>query len=236
MAKIYYAKDCRFEKIKNMKIAVIGYGSQGHAHALNLQESGADVVVGLYEGSKSWKLAEDAGLRVRTTEEAVRNADIVMILLPDEKQPEIWAKSIAPNLKEKVYVGFGHGFNIHFGQILPSADINVFMAAPKGPGHMVRRTFVAGSGVPTLIAIHADPSGDTREIALAWAAGIGGARSGVNHRTTQYMAIGFHATIHLRQGTTRKLETHAKKCHHPHPQYCPWTTGTNRHGDASDIA
>jgi ketol-acid reductoisomerase len=179
MAKIYYAQNCDFSKIKNKKIAVIGYGSQGHAHALNLKESGANVCVGLYHGSKSWDKAKAAGLEVLTTEEATACADIVMVLVPDEKQRDLYESAIRPNLKKGAYLGFGHGFNIHYGQIAPDKDINVFMAAPKGPGHMVRRTFTEGSGVPTLIAIAQDPAGDTREIALAWAAGIGGARSGV---------------------------------------------------------
>jgi ketol-acid reductoisomerase len=183
MAKIYYEKDCDFNLIKNMKIAVIGYGSQGHAHALNLKESGADVTVGLYKGSKSWEKVESDGLKVATTEDAVKNADIVMVLIPDEKQGDTYSASIAGNLKEGAYLGFGHGFNIHFSQIVPPDNVNVFMAAPKGPGHMVRRTYQEGSGVPTLIAVYQDPAGNTKDIALAWAAGIGGARSGVLETT-----------------------------------------------------
>ena len=183
MAKIYYEKDCNFELLKGKKIAVIGFGSQGHAHALNLKDSGADVTVGLYEGSKSWKIAEEKGLKVATTAEAVKDADVVMILIPDEKQADIYKKDIAPNLKHGAYLGFGHGFNIHYGQIVPREDINVFMAAPKGPGHMVRRTYTEGSGVPSLVAVYQDASGDTMDIALAWAAGIGGARSGVLETT-----------------------------------------------------
>jgi ketol-acid reductoisomerase len=183
MAKIYYEKDCDFNLIKNMKIAVIGYGSQGHAHALNLKESGADVTVGLYKGSRSWEKVESDGLKVATTEDAVKNADIVMVLIPDEKQGDTYSGSIAGNLKEGAYLGFGHGFNIHFSQIVPPDNVNVFMAAPKGPGHMVRRTYQEGSGVPTLIAVYQDPAGNTKDIALAWAAGIGGARSGVLETT-----------------------------------------------------
>lgn len=183
MAKIYYEKDCDFNLIKKMKIAVIGYGSQGHAHALNLKESGADVTVGLYKGSKSWEKVENQGLKVATTEDAVKNADIVMVLIPDEKQGDTYRESIAGNLKEGAYLGFGHGFNIHFSQIVPPDNINVFMAAPKGPGHMVRRTYQEGSGVPTLVAVYQDPAGNTKDIALAWAAGIGGARSGVLETT-----------------------------------------------------
>ncbi len=183
MAKIYYEKDCNFSILKDMKITVVGYGSQGHAHALNLKESGADVTVGLYEGSRSWQRAEKDGLKVAVTEEAVKDAHIVMILIPDENQANTYKKSIAPYLKSGAYLGFGHGFNIHFSQIVPGDDINVFMAAPKGPGHMVRRTYTEGNGVPTLIAVYSDPSGNTKEIALAWAAGIGGARSGILETT-----------------------------------------------------
>jgi ketol-acid reductoisomerase len=183
MAQIYYEKDCNLSLITGKKIAVIGYGSQGHAHALNLRDSGCDVTVGLYEGSKSWKKVEEDGLKVATTEDAVKEADIVMVLIPDERQGATFAKSIAPNLKKGAYLGFGHGFNIHFGQIVPSEDINIFMTAPKGPGHMVRRTYEEGSGVPCLIAVYSDPAGDTKDIALAWASGIGGSRSGVLETT-----------------------------------------------------
>lgn len=183
MAKIYYEKDCNFSLLKGKKIAVIGYGSQGHAHALNLRDSGADVTVGLYDGSKSWDKAKNDGLKVATTDEAVKNADIVMILIPDEQQGKVYAENIAPNLKKGAYLGFGHGFNIHFGQIVPRSDINVFMTAPKGPGHMVRRTYVEGSGVPCLIAVHQDAAGNTKDIALAWASGVGGSRSGVLETT-----------------------------------------------------
>lgn len=183
MAKIYYEKDCNLKNIIDKKIAVIGYGSQGHAHALNLRDSGCDVTVGLYEGSKSWDKAKNEGLKVALVEEAVKNADIVMILIPDELQADTYKNSIAPNLKKGAYLGFGHGFNIHFGQITPNDDINVFMTAPKGPGHMVRRTYTEGSGVPCLIAVHQDPAKNTKEIALAWAAGVGGSRSGVLETT-----------------------------------------------------
>ncbi len=183
MAKIYYEKDCNFDLLKGKKIAVIGYGSQGHAHSLNLKDSGADVTVGLRKGSKSWAVAEEAGLKVATVAEASTGADIVMILTPDEVQASVYKNEIAPNLKEGAYLGFGHGFNIHYGQIVPREDVNVFMTAPKGPGHMVRRTYTEGSGVPCLIAIHQDPAGDTKEIALAWAYGVGGARSGILETT-----------------------------------------------------
>ena len=183
MAKIYYEKDCDFNLIKGKKIAVIGYGSQGHAHSLNLKESGADVTVGLYEGSKSWKKAESEGLKVAATAAAVKGADIVMILLPDEKQGDIYRTDIAPNLKKGAYLGFGHGFNIHYSQIVPREDINVFMTAPKGPGHMVRRDLYRrerGSrphrGAP-------GPGGEHARRCPAWAAGIGSARSGVLETT-----------------------------------------------------
>ncbi len=183
MAKIYYEKDCNLGLITGKKIAVIGYGSQGHAHALNLRDSGCDVTVGLYEGSRSWDKVKENGLKVATTEDAVKDADIVMVLIPDEQQADTFEKSIAPNLRKGAYLGFGHGFNIHYGQIRPREDVNVFMTAPKGPGHMVRRTYEEGNGVPCLVAVHQDPSGDTLQIALAWAAGIGGSRSGVLETT-----------------------------------------------------
>jgi ketol-acid reductoisomerase len=160
-------------------VAIIGYGSQGHAHALNLKESGVNVVVGLYEGSKSKKDAERAGLRVKTAFEAAKEADVVMVLVPDEKQPEVYAESIAPNLTEGKMLMFAHGFNIHFQQIVPPADVDVTMIAPKGPGHTVRSEYVEGKGVPCLIAVHQDYTGKARDKALAYAAGIGGSRAGV---------------------------------------------------------
>ena len=180
---VYYDADCNLDKLAGKKITILGYGSQGHAHALNLKESGMDVTVGLRKGSKSWKQAEEAGFTVKETADAVKNADIVMILIPDELQADTYAKDVAPNLKQGAYLGFGHGFNIHFKKINPREDINVFMVAPKGPGHLVRRTFQEGSGVPCLIAVEKDPSGDTKEIALAWASGIGGGRSGILETT-----------------------------------------------------
>ncbi|NLY90268.1 MAG: ketol-acid reductoisomerase [Firmicutes bacterium] len=183
MARMYYEKDCKPEVLKGKTVAVIGYGSQGHAHALNLHDSGVDVVVGLYEGSKSWKAAEEAGLKVATAFEAAKQADIIMILVNDEKQPQIYAESIAPNLKPGKSLAFAHGFNIHYGQIIPPAEVNVFMVAPKGPGHTVRSQFLEGRGVPCLVAVHQDATGDTMEIALAYAAGIGGARAGILETT-----------------------------------------------------
>ncbi len=179
MSKMYYEKDADMSLLKGKTVAIIGYGSQGHAHALNLHESGVDVVVGLYNGSKSWKIAEEAGLKVMTTEEAVKAADIVMILVNDEKQAKLYKESIAPNLKSGAYLAFAHGFNIHFGQIKPPEDVNVIMIAPKGPGHTVRSQFQEGKGVPSLIAVAQDPSGDSEQVALAYAAGIGAGRAGI---------------------------------------------------------
>ena len=177
--QVFYDADCNLQALVGKKITVLGYGSQGHAHALNLKESGMDVQIGLRKGSKSWKEAEEAGFVVKETGDAVKGADVVMILIPDELQAETYEKSIAPNLKQGAYLAFAHGFNIHFGKIKPAADVNVFMVAPKGPGHLVRRTFQEGSGVPCLYAVYADPSGDTKEVALAWASGVGGGRSGI---------------------------------------------------------
>lgn len=183
MAKMYYENDCNLGLLKGKTVAVIGYGSQGHAHALNLHESGVDVVVGLYEGSKSWKLAEEAGLKVAVAAEAAAKADVIMILINDEKQARLYKESVEPNLTAGKYLAFAHGFNIHFGQIVPPQDVNVFMVAPKGPGHTVRSQYQEGKGVPCLIAVYQDVSGDTKEMALAYAAGLGGARAGVIETT-----------------------------------------------------
>lgn len=179
MVKMYYDKDANWEMLNGKTIAIIGYGSQGHAHALNLKESGAKVIVGLYEGSKSWAKAEAAGLTVMTAADAAKAADVVMMLIPDEKQAATYKKDIAPNLKAGAALAFAHGFNIHFGQIVPPADIDVFMVAPKGPGHLVHRVFTEGAGVPCLVAVHQDASGKAYDIALAYAKGIGGTRAGV---------------------------------------------------------
>jgi len=183
MAKIYYQSDCNLALLDGKTIAIIGYGSQGHAHALNLQESGVKVIVGLYEGSKSWAQAEADGLKVATAADAAKAADIIMMLVPDEKQADIYASSIKPHLKEGKVLAFAHGFNIHFGQITPPADVDVIMIAPKGPGHTVRSEYLAGKGVPCLIAVHQNASGKAMEIGLAYAAGIGGARAGVLETT-----------------------------------------------------
>jgi ketol-acid reductoisomerase len=179
MAKIYYQQDCDLNRLDGKTVAIIGYGSQGHAHALNLHDSGVNVVVGLYEGSKSWTKAEKAGLKVMTAADAAKAADIIMILLPDERQAAVYKESIAPNLKAGKTLAFAHGFNIHFGCIVPPADVNVIMIAPKGPGHTVRYEYQEGKGVPCLIAVHQDATGDALETGLAYAAGIGGSRAGV---------------------------------------------------------
>ena len=183
MAKLYYEKDCNLNVLKDKTVAVIGYGSQGHAHALNLHDSGISVIVGLYEGSPSWKRAEAEGLKVMTTAEAVKNADIVMILVNDEKQPKLYQSEIGPNLKKGATLAFAHGFNVHYGQIVPPSDVDVIMIAPKGPGHTVRHQYLEGKGVPCLVAVHNDASGKAMETALAYAYGIGGARAGILETT-----------------------------------------------------
>lgn len=183
MAKIFYQQDCNIDLLKGKTIAVIGYGSQGHAHALNAHESGLDVIVGLYEGSKSWAKAEAAGLKVATVAEAAKAADLVMILLPDEKQSAVYYESIAPYMTAGKILAFAHGFNIHFGQIKPPADVDVVMIAPKGPGHTVRSEYLEGKGVPCLAAVEQDASGRAMEYALAYAAAIGGSRAGVLETT-----------------------------------------------------
>ena len=183
MSKMYYEKDCNMDALKGKTVAIIGYGSQGHAHALNLKESGVDVVVGLYEGSKSWAKAEKAGLKVDTAENATKKADVIMMLVNDEKQPEIFKNSVEPNLTKGKYLAFAHGFNILYNQVVPKEDINVFMVAPKGPGHIVRRMFTEGKGTPCLVAVHQNPSKDAFEVGLAYAAGIGGGRAGILETT-----------------------------------------------------
>ena len=183
MAKMFYQEDCNFSDLKGKTVAIIGYGSQGHAHALNLHESGADVVVGLYEGHRKWDEIKSKGLKVATVSEAAKMAQIIMLLIPDELQLKIYKESIEPNLTAGKYLAFAHGFNIHYSQIIPPENVNVFMIAPKGPGHTVRYQYEEGKGVPCLVAIHQDPSGDTLKIGLAYAAGIGGARAGVLQTT-----------------------------------------------------
>ncbi len=186
MANIYYESDCNLGLLKNGKtVAIIGYGSQGHAHALNLRDSGVNVVVGLYEGSKSAKRAQEAGLTVLSVAEATKQADLVMMLVPDEKQADIYKESIAPNLTEGKTLAFAHGFNIHFKQIVPPSYVDVIMIAPKGPGHTVRYEYQDGKGVPCLIAIAQDATGKALDTTLAYAAGIGGARAAVLETTFQ---------------------------------------------------
>ncbi len=176
--KVYYDKDANLRILKGRKIVIMGYGSQGHAHANNLKESGMDVTIGIRKGA-SWDKASKAGFKVMPPAEAAKIADVIMILLPDEFQADVYNREISPNIRKGAYLAFAHGFNIHFGQINPSSDINVFMVAPKGPGHLVRSEYTKGSGVPCLIAIHRDPSRKTKSIALAYASAIGGGRAGV---------------------------------------------------------
>ena len=179
MARIYYQEDCNVSLLEGKTIAVIGYGSQGHAHALNAKESGCHVIIGLYEGSKSWAKAEAQGFEVFTAAEAAKRADIVMILINDELQADMYKRDIAPNLEEGNMLMFAHGFAIHFGQIVPPAGVDVTMIAPKGPGHTVRSEYQAGKGVPCLVAVEQDASGKALDMALAYALAIGGARAGV---------------------------------------------------------
>ncbi len=183
MAKIYYQSDCNLSLLDGKTVAIIGYGSQGHAHALNLHESGVNVIVGLYKGSKSWAKAEAAGLKVMVAAEAAKAADIIMILINDEKQAELYKNDIAPYLTEGKALAFAHGFNIHYQQIIPPENVDVFMIAPKGPGHTVRSEYAEGKGVPCLIAVYQDATGKAKDIGLAYAAGIGGSRAGVLETT-----------------------------------------------------
>jgi len=183
MVKMYYEKDCNLDALNGKTIAIVGYGSQGHAHALNLKDSGCNVIIGLRKGGKSWPVAEKDGFDVYTVSEAVQKADIIMILINDEAQAAMYQKDIAPYLTSGKAIAFAHGFNIRYKQIVPPADVDVFMAAPKGPGHTVRSTYVAGKGVPCLIAVEQDATGKAYDIALAYIAGIGGARAGILETT-----------------------------------------------------
>ncbi|MDQ0174585.1 ketol-acid reductoisomerase [Bacillus chungangensis] len=178
MAKVYYNGDINEEVLRSQKIAIIGYGSQGHAHAQNLRDSGFEVIVGLRKG-KSWDQAVEDGFSVKSVQEAAAEADLIMILLPDELQPHVYNQEIKPELKAGKSLAFAHGFNIHFSQVTPPADVDVFLVAPKGPGHLVRRTYEEGAGVPALFGIYQDASGKAKDIALAYAKGIGAARAGV---------------------------------------------------------
>ncbi|MEH2328838.1 ketol-acid reductoisomerase [Nostoc sp.] len=183
MARMYYDEDANLDLLAGKTIAIIGYGSQGHAHALNLKDSGLNVIVGLYPGSKSVAKAEAAGLTVKNVADAANAADFIMILLPDEVQKTIYKNEIEPNLEEGNVLAFAHGFNIHFGQVVPPANVDVVMVAPKGPGHIVRRTYEQGEGVPALFAVYQDASGQARDRALSYAKGIGGTRAGVLETT-----------------------------------------------------
>jgi ketol-acid reductoisomerase len=183
MAKLYHQEDCDLNLLNGKTIAIIGYGSQGHAHALNAKESGCDVIIGLYEGSKSWKRAEEQGFKVYTSAEAAKKADIIMILINDELQAKLYKESIEPNLEPGNMLMFAHGFNIHFNQIVPPKDVDVTMIAPKAPGHTVRSEYQAGKGTPCLIAVEQDATGQAKDIALAYALAIGGARAGVLETT-----------------------------------------------------
>ncbi len=177
--KVYYEKDADLSLIKKKKVAIVGYGSQGHAHANNLKDSGVKVTVGLRKGGASWDKAKKAGLAVKEVAAAVKDADVVMLLVPDEQQPDLYRYEIEPHLKKGAALAFAHGFNIHYGQIKPRADVDVIMIAPKGPGHLVRSTYVEGGGVPSLIAVYQDVTGKARDLALSYAAANGGARAGV---------------------------------------------------------
>ncbi|MBV6273899.1 ketol-acid reductoisomerase [Alcaligenaceae bacterium CGII-47] len=177
--KVFYDKDCDLSLIKGKNVAIIGYGSQGHAHALNLHESGVHVTVGLRKDGASWKKAENAGLSVKEVTEAVKGADLVMVLLPDENIAEVYRKQIAGNMKAGAALAFAHGFNVHYGQVVPRTDIDVIMIAPKAPGHTVRGTYSQGGGVPSLVAVHQDQSGAARDIALSYACAIGSGRAGI---------------------------------------------------------
>ena len=183
MAKMYYENDCNIANLDGKTIAIVGYGSQGHAHALNLRDSGCNVIIGLREGGKSWPVAEKDGFEVLPVSEATKRADIIMILINDEAQADMYRKDIAPNLTEGKAIAFAHGFNIRYKQIVPPANVDVFMAAPKGPGHTVRSQYVAGKGVPCLVAVEQNATGKAYDIALAYIAGIGGARAGILETT-----------------------------------------------------
>src|SRR5215471_8823590 len=182
-AKVYTDKDADLSILQDKTLAVLGFGSQGHAHALNLKDSGLNVIIGLYEGSKSIPVAQEKGFEVVNTAEAVRRADVIMVALPDTKQPAAYKKDIAPNLSAGKTLLFSHGFSIHFKTIVPPKNVNVIMVAPKGPGHIVRRQYTEGKGVPSLIAVYQNPGKDAKKIALAWAKGIGGTRAGVIQTT-----------------------------------------------------
>ena len=183
--QVYYDKDCDLSLIQGKKVTILGYGSQGHAHANNLKESGVDVTVALRKGSGSWQKAEGSGLKVAEVADAVSGADIVMFLAPDEHQKQIYYRDVEPNLKEGAALAFAHGFNVHYQQIEPREDLDVIMIAPKAPGHTVRQTYTQGGGVPSLIAVYHDKSGKARELALSYASANGVGRAGIIHTTFQ---------------------------------------------------
>ncbi len=183
MARMYYDEDANLDLLADKTVAIVGYGSQGHAHALNLKDSGVNVIVGLYPGSKSAPKAKDAGLVVHTVADAAKAADLIMILLPDEVQKSVYQEEILPNLEDGNILAFAHGFNIHFGQVVPPAGVDVIMVAPKGPGHLVRRTYEQGEGVPCLFAVYQDATGQARDRAMAYAKGVGGTRAGILETT-----------------------------------------------------
>ncbi|MDY6939733.1 MAG: ketol-acid reductoisomerase [Cyanobacteriota bacterium] len=183
MARMYYDEDANLDLLADKTVAIVGYGSQGHAHALNLKDSGINVIVGLYPGSKSAPKAKDAGLVVHTVADAAKAADLIMILLPDEVQKSVYQEEILPNLEDGNILAFAHGFNIHFGQVVPPSGVDVMMVAPKGPGHLVRRTYEQGEGVPCLFAVYQDATGQARDRAMAYAKGIGGTRAGILETT-----------------------------------------------------
>ncbi len=179
MTKMYYDNEADLNLLKDKTVAILGYGSQGHAHASNLRDSGVKVIVSELEGTHNYEVAKKDGFAPVSADEAAKQADIIMVLLPDQIQAQVYAKSIAPNIKDGAYLAFAHGFNIHYGQIVPKDTVNVFMVAPKGPGHLVRRTYTEGNGVPCLIAVYQDPSADTFNVGMAYAKGVGGTRAGV---------------------------------------------------------
>jgi len=181
--KVYYDKDADLSLVKGKKVTIVGYGSQGHAHALNLNDSGVKVTVGLRKGGASWEKAKGAGLSIKEVAEAVKGADFVMMLMPDEHIADVYRSEVEPNIRKGATLGFAHGFNIHYGQVLPREDLDVVMIAPKAPGHTVRSTYAQGGGTPMLIAVHRDESGKARDLALSYAAAIGGARAGVIETT-----------------------------------------------------
>ncbi len=181
--KVYYDRDCDLSIIQNKRVTIVGYGSQGHAHANNLKDSGVEVTVALRKGSASWSKAESAGLAVKEVAEAVSQADVVMILTPDEFQAQLYRNEVEPNLKEGATLAFAHGFSIHYNQVVPRADLDVIMVAPKAPGHTVRSEFVKGGGIPDLVAIYQDASGNAKQLALSYAAGVGGGRTGIIETT-----------------------------------------------------